>query len=44
MQFHYDKVVNVNAKRMECDEIWSLRAMKEKTADRLGIEEGAGDA
>lgn len=44
MQFHNDNVVNVNSKRVECDEIWSFVAMKQKTADCLGIEDGAGDA
>jgi IS1 family transposase len=44
MQFHNDNVVNVNSKRVECDEIWSFVAMKQKTADSLGAEDGAGDA
>jgi|SRR6185437_6787796 len=45
-QFHNDTVVNVNAKRIECDEIWSFVYAKEKNVERSdkSKEEGAGDA
>lgn len=45
-QFHNEKVVNVNAKRIECDEIWSFVYAKEKNVERSDKtkEEGAGDA
>lgn len=43
-KFHDEKVVNVNSKRVQCDEIWSFVGMKQKTADRNGIDEnGIGD-
>ncbi len=43
-KFHDEKVVNVNAQRVQCDEIWSFVGMKQKTADRNGIDEmGIGD-
>ena len=43
-QFHNDKVVNVNSKRVQCDEIWSFIYSKEKntTQDQKAV--GAGDA
>lgn len=45
-QFHNDKVVNVNSKRIECDEIWSFVYAKEKNVERSDKtkEQGAGDA
>ncbi len=44
IKFHGEKVVNVNSKRVECDEIWSFVGMKQRTADRNGIDEnGIGD-
>jgi IS1 family transposase len=44
VKFHGEKVVNVRSKRVQCDEIWSFVGMKQKTADRHGIdEEGVGD-
>ncbi len=42
-KFHDETVINVNSKRIEADEIWAFCGMKQKTADRMGIEEGAGD-
>ena len=43
-QFHNDRVVNVNSKRVQCDEIWSFIYSKEKntTQDQKAV--GAGDA
>lgn len=45
-QFHNDTVVNVNSKRIECDEIWSFVYAKEKNVERSDKSkaEGAGDA
>lgn len=45
-QFHNETVVNVNTKRIECDEIWSFVYAKEKNVPRSdkSKEEGAGDA
>lgn len=45
-QFHNDSVVNVNAKRIECDEIWSFVYAKEKNVERSDKSkaDGAGDA
>ena len=45
-EFHNEKVVNVNAKRIECDEIWSFVYAKDKNVERSEKthEEGAGDA
>lgn len=45
-RFHDETVVNVNAKRIECDEIWSFVYAKEKNVERSdkSKEEGAGDA
>lgn len=44
--FHDEVVVNVNAKRIECDEIWSFVYAKEKNVERSdkNKEDGAGDA
>lgn len=42
-KFHHENVVNVNSKRVECDEIWAFCGMKQKTADRKGGGEGIGD-
>ncbi|MEW6269941.1 MAG: IS1 family transposase [Thermodesulfobacteriota bacterium] len=43
--FHDRTVRNVAAKRVQCDEIWSFCAMKEKTAKAKGSErpDGVGD-
>lgn len=43
--FHDRTVRNVKAQRVQCDEVWSLCGMKEKTAKSLGSErpEGVGD-
>jgi IS1 family transposase len=43
--FHDATVKNVHSKRVQCDEIWSFCAMKEKTAKAKGADrpEGAGD-
>ena len=43
--FHDATVKDVHAKRVQCDEIWSFCAMKEKTAKAKGADrpEGAGD-
>jgi IS1 family transposase len=42
--FHDEMVKNVNSKRVQCDEIWSFVGMKQKTADRNGIDaDGVGD-
>jgi len=45
-KFHDETVVNVNAKRVQCDEIWSFVYAKEKNVERSdkSKEEGAGDA
>ncbi len=37
-EFHNQTVVNVPAKRVQCDEIWSFVGMKEKQAKRKGNE------
>ncbi len=37
-EFHNQAVVNVPAKRVQCDEIWSFVGMKEKQAKRKGNE------
>jgi IS1 family transposase len=42
-RFHNDTVMNVNAKTVQCDEIWAFVGMKQKTANYKGIEQGAGD-
>ena len=44
--FHDRTVRGVTSKRVQCDEIWSFCAMKEKTAKAKGHDrpEGAGDA
>lgn len=44
-RFHDETVINVNAKRIECDEIWSFVYAKEKNVERSdkSKEEGAGD-
>ncbi len=46
LQFHYDNVVNVNSRRIECDEIWSFVYAKEKNVEfsEKTKEDGAGDA
>ncbi len=46
LQFHNDNVVNVNSKRIECDEIWSFVYAKEKNVEYSdkSKEDGAGDA
>ena len=43
--FHDRTVRSVRSQRVQCDEIWSFCAMKEKTAKAKGAErpEGAGD-
>src|SRR5437016_88011 len=43
--FHDRAVRAVRSKRVQCDEIWSFCAMKEKTAKRMGSDRptGAGD-
>src|SRR5437016_13169261 len=43
--FHDRTVRNVRSQRVQCDEIWSFCAMKEKTAKAKGADrpEGAGD-
>lgn len=45
-QFHNDKVVNVNSKRIEADEVWSYVYAKDKNVERSykTKEQGAGDA
>lgn len=43
MTFHNEKVVNVNAKRVQADEIWSFVYVKEKNASDEQKEDGAGD-
>lgn len=44
IKFHGEKVVNLHSKNIQCDEIWSFVGMKQKTADRNGIDEnGIGD-
>src|ERR1700739_63114 len=45
-KFHNDKVVNVNAKRIECDEIWSFVYAKDKNVENSDKtkKDGAGDA
>jgi len=43
-QFHNDKVVNVNSKRVQCDEIWSFVYSKEKNTTQDHKAVGAGDA
>ena len=45
-KFHDEKVVNVNSKRIECDEIWSFVYAKEKNVKHstMSKEDGAGDA
>jgi len=42
-KFHDDKVVNVNSRRIECDEIWAFVYAKQKNAEKTGNPE-AGDA
>lgn len=42
-KFHDEAVVNVNSKRVQCDEIWAFCGMKQKTADRNGYTQGVGD-
>ena len=43
-EFHNNHVIAVNAKKVQCDEIWSFVGMKQRTADRNGIDEnGIGD-
>ena len=42
-KFHDEKVVNVNSKRIECDEIWAFVYAKQKNAAKTGNPE-AGDA
>ena len=46
LQFHNDNVVNVNSRRIECDEIWSFVYAKEKNVEYSdkSKEDGAGDA
>ena len=46
MKFHDEKVVKVNSKRVQCDEIWSFVYAKERNveASYKTKEEGAGDA
>jgi len=41
--FHDEKVVNVNSRRIECDEIWAFVYAKQKNAAKTGNPE-AGDA
>jgi IS1 family transposase len=43
--FHDRTVKDVHSKRVQCDEVWSFNAMKEKTAKKKGAErpDGAGD-
>src|SRR5438094_10574347 len=43
--FHDQTVRHVHSKRVQCDEIWSICAMKEKTAKKKGAgrPEGVGD-
>ena len=43
--FHDQAVRNVKSRRVQCDEIWSFCAMKEKTAKKKGEDrpEGVGD-
>jgi len=43
--FHHDKVVDVNAQTIQCDEIWSFVYSKDKNVDRNKKNvHGAGDA
>lgn len=41
-KFHHETVVNVNSKRVQCDEIWSFIYSKEKNIPE-GMEDVAGD-
>jgi IS1 family transposase len=44
-KFHDEQVVNLNSKRVQCDEIWSFVYAKDKNVDRAtAAPEGAGDA
>lgn len=43
-QFHNDTVINVNSKRVQCDEIWSFVYAKNKNVETaVAAPEGAGD-
>src|ERR1700722_15333218 len=41
--FHDRHVVNVNAKRVQCDEVWAFVASKEKNTSSENKEKGHGD-
>lgn len=41
-KFHHETVVNINSKRVQCDEIWSFIYSKEKNIPE-GMEDVAGD-
>lgn len=42
-QFHNDTVINVNSKRVQCDEIWSFVYAKNKNVETaVAAPEGAG--
>lgn len=43
MNFHNEKVVNVNASRVQCDEIWAFVNSKEKNTTQEMKEKGNGD-